>query len=613
VSQSPILVVEQHALYGVVEGFDLTGYIVHDVFIQFPSNDFRVTAIGAGWNSNTWEVTSNCNFFQQSAGLFSSEESPCSIVNSSDLADYDSRWMIGANCNSNADGILYSMGGNTQQLTNWNNGNFSASNHVLFRLPTDQLNAVQNGRIQIGRFTTCGNICLTVGVQYFENYSGPGSTFNTAQLSGCFDHPCLANPIATSPIVYQEGCSTQSQVVSINPSGNGNSEAMLFNAAGNFEQLVSMPNGLLNLNGLEAGSYFFSIQDEVGCRDTSELFSIPEFIPLSVQESHVNVNCFGGNSGVVQLNFLGGTSPVHWTTGNVNLPTSINNLTSGNYTYLIEDINGCQDSISIYIDEPAELTLLVANQTETSCFNSCDASFSYNVFGGTGQLAVEWNNQTQTTTSGTFSNLCGGYGNIVLSDAVGCVKLFPLEITTPDSIQVSISLTPPLCEENSTGMVEFNFSGGVGNLNVNFEPGSFVEYPFSLTQIQLQNLTPQEVIYSVEDDNNCIVSDTLVVEATFQSDKSFALTSTPETCWNTNDASASIEIFNASGQEQLQWNDDLLQTTATAVGLDGNRTIEVTITDEFGCKYTREVFVPLTDGCIFIAELISPNGDGDND
>ena len=31
------------------------------------------------------------------------------------------------------------------------------------------------------------------------------------------------------------------------------------------------------------------------------------------------------------------------------------------------------------------------------------------------------------------------------------------------------------------------------------------------------------------------------------------------------------------------------------------------------CIYKRTVFVPLKDGCIFIANAITPNGDGSND
>ena len=38
-AQSPVLVVDQHALYGTVEGVDMTGYIIHDVYVEFPNNN----------------------------------------------------------------------------------------------------------------------------------------------------------------------------------------------------------------------------------------------------------------------------------------------------------------------------------------------------------------------------------------------------------------------------------------------------------------------------------------------------------------------------------------------------------------------------------------------
>jgi hypothetical protein len=179
---------------------------------------------------------------------------PCANAGLNTLAELSSRWMIGGACNGLNDGVLYSMGGDGTVLNNWGTGNFNSLNHVLFRIPTDPLTQTSNNRIQIGRFTTCGNVCVDAGIQYFENYNGPGSVFQTAQLSACFAQPCLLNPIPTIPNVQQIGCTTASQLVSMIQGGNGNSNGDLYTSTGGFVQSVGIPNGLLLLSGLEANT-----------------------------------------------------------------------------------------------------------------------------------------------------------------------------------------------------------------------------------------------------------------------------------------------------------------------------------------------------------------------
>ncbi|NBP06732.1 MAG: hypothetical protein EBV15_11060, partial [Bacteroidetes bacterium] len=163
-AQEPFLVVEQHALYGEIEGVDMSGYIVNDVFVEFPNGNFLLTTLGAGWTNTMWKLSSDCNFFHASNTGYSSEQLLCANAGFNTLADVSSRWIIGATCNGTSDGVLYAMGGDANALNSWTTGNFISLNHVLFRLPTDPHTQLINNRIQIGRFTSCGNVCVDAGI-----------------------------------------------------------------------------------------------------------------------------------------------------------------------------------------------------------------------------------------------------------------------------------------------------------------------------------------------------------------------------------------------------------------------------------------------------------------
>jgi gliding motility-associated-like protein len=88
--------------------------------------------------------------------------------------------------------------------------------------------------------------------------------------------------------------------------------------------------------------------------------------------------------------------------------------------------------------------------------------------------------------------------------------------------------------------------------------------------------------------------------------------SSPVTCWNEQDGTATASVVGGFQPIEYLWSDEDSQTTATATGLYED-TYSVVVSDSLGCTLTRVVTVEPTIGCFFIAEAITPNGDGYND
>ena len=88
--------------------------------------------------------------------------------------------------------------------------------------------------------------------------------------------------------------------------------------------------------------------------------------------------------------------------------------------------------------------------------------------------------------------------------------------------------------------------------------------------------------------------------------------SSPVTCWSEQDGTATASVVGGFQPIEYLWSDEDAQTTATATGLYED-TYSVVVTDSLGCTLTRVVTVEPTIGCFFIAEAITPNGDGYND
>ena len=614
------LVADYTAHYGIVEGTDLTGYVTYDVYVAFPNSNYRLTSIGGGLQADpnfTVQISSDCNFFQHINGSYFSEGINCADYSASPALEWDSRFALGSECN-NTSSSLYNVSSEMNALNNWENGSstISLSNTLFFRMPNDpSVQTNTENKILVGRFTTCGNLCVKLGAQYFENYSGPGSAFQTEVLEGCFNNPCLSNPIDQTATVTQTGCSTETQVINLNAGGNVPVTYELWNTSVN--ALVGTSNsmdGSCSFNAPSAGSFVIHSTDTYGCRDTTNAISILEFIPPSVQLIGNNLTCFQDASGSIEISGSGGTGALTELSTSSPLPFTLMNLNAGVLNVQVIDENGCLASSSVLLEEPAVLQATLAQQTDLVCATQCTGAISYSSNGGVGNYSVELlSNGSSGLASGILTNLCGGADTLVISDGNGCVFQLPFELNYPDSLQIQSSIAEPTCYEYVDGNANLFFSGGTGSLLIDIANGNFEILPQSVVEYQLANLGVGTISIHVEDDAGCSIDEVISVESVFPSNLNLNTTSTEESCFNNLDGTAEALLQGGNGPFSFLWNDLQAQQTALATGLVGNRNYRVEVTDVNNCIYKRTVFVPLKDGCIFIANAITPNGDGSND
>ncbi len=99
---------------------------------------------------------------------------------------------------------------------------------------------------------------------------------------------------------------------------------------------------------LGPGTYTVTIQETDGCAYIQE-FILTEPAPLTIDTIlTVDVTCFGGTDGVVELNPEGGVGPYLFTFDGIDWQTDSNftTLTAGTYTFTIKDSYGCESSIT---------------------------------------------------------------------------------------------------------------------------------------------------------------------------------------------------------------------------------------------------------------------------
>lgn len=205
---------------------------------------------------------------------------------------------------------------------------------------------------------------------------------------------------------------------------------------------------------------------------------------LSVVDT-VHVNCYGDDSGSVDLDVSSAASPFYLYLDNgvvLNDNVSFLNLSAADYVVYIEDANGCSDTISFKIKQPSELVL------DLSCDNNLIMA---EVSGGVTDYNLDWRNENGNLLSNDFEIefQSDTFYNLELTDAKGCQIMDSIYLSIDFSVD-QLSGDVPLDINITNYSTEGNFfwDFGDGTLSSDYEPShSYLEVgPYDL-QLVLTN------------------------------------------------------------------------------------------------------------------------------
>lgn len=368
-----------------------------------------------------------------------------------------------------------------------------------------------------------------------------------------------------------------------------------------------------------AGGYVVTITDQNGCTKNVD-FTVNEPEALDFGLDITNVTCFSLNNGTVAVTeIIGGTAPfgVSLNEGDFFpfIPDStFEDLIPGDYIIEVVDSNNCAASQNFTITEPDLLTITLDTTIACSCGGICDGVLQYLGEGGTPNYQyLLMPDSILGPGFGVVNGICAGDYEIFLIDANECTDSLEFTITEPDPLTIEVLLDAPTCTGMNDGSAEITVGGGTGELSFFVQPDDYIAEPIDSVTYGLSELIEDSLFLELSDENGCRIFDTLAIVPDIITDMILTMSQTPETCWNAIDGTATVAVQNGNPPLSYEWDDNLLQTTATAMGLAPNAEYTVRVTDDIGCNLTASVFVEANIGCFFIATAITPNGDGVND
>jgi len=175
------------------------------------------------------------------------------------------------------------------------------------------------------------------------------------------------------------------------------------------------------------------------------------------------------------------------------------NLPGGNYTVLVQDLNGCQGSIAATVGQPSTIDLTLANSNNVSCNGGSNGSAVTAISGGLAPYTYTLNGGS-SQSSGTYSNLTAGTYTVEVTDANGCTDTQPVTITQPTVVTLSfVSATDASCS-GSDGSLTVAGAGGTGTLHYSSNGGA------TQTSPTFNTVAGGTYTIQVVDDNGCSAS-----------------------------------------------------------------------------------------------------------
>lgn len=262
------------------------------------------------------------------------------------------------------------------------------------------------------------------------NLSAGNYTITVTDNVGCIKTETIVIPQApvftVNPIVFNVSCfGANNGSINLNLTG-GIAPVALTWADGSTAGLIR--------NNLPPGVYSATISDGTPCY-IQRTFTIIEPLPIVLSANLTNaLNCTNASTGAINLTVAGGTLPYTYSWSNGQATEDLVNLTSGNYSVIVTDANGCSATAQYPIVRPAPITITVTTQTDFDCAaHTVDQSFIAQVSGGVPPYQLQWSSGVISGVNNEImhSNV-NGTVILTVTDSNTCTANYTVTVDTPE-------------------------------------------------------------------------------------------------------------------------------------------------------------------------------------
>ncbi|MBL6663581.1 MAG: gliding motility-associated C-terminal domain-containing protein [Flavobacteriales bacterium] len=257
---------------------------------------------------------------------------------------------------------------------------------------------------------------------------------------------------------------------------------------------------------------------------------------------------------------------------------TLTGLFGGNYTITTQDVNSCSESISLTSNSIATTVFsptFFTNGYNVNCYGDCNGQIFVNLTNPSELYTIDWymdsvfgapfySSTTATSNSSSQNNLCAGQYVFLFTSESGCQSTRNYTLREPDSLDIQGIASEVVCSSGSSGSVEIDVTGGVGE-SINNANGNVVDtldYTFSWTSTNAFTSTDEDIFgltsgdytVSVTDANGCTAQKLFSVVDTVAPVTLSLISQDSVKCFGLNDGA--LEVSASGGRGTLEFSID---------------------------------------------------------
>ncbi|MFH6970007.1 T9SS type B sorting domain-containing protein [Flavobacterium petrolei] len=396
----------------------------------------------------------------------------------------------------------------------------------------------------------------------------PGTyNFSVTDTNGCISNSVtytVVNQLIAGAILVKDLTCAPTPAATINVTitgGTGPFSYQMYNGVTAVGGTTAVIGTTFTANPTTAGFYSFVITDSYTptCSVTTNTVELTTPVTPTFTAIGTDATCNGDSNGTVTVTPTAGLAPFSFalsgpainntgdTTGNYS------GLAAGSYTVVITDAKGCTSvaAPAIVIDEPIVVSATISVTTPLSCGTgnvTQAATVTAVPSGGNGSYQYNFNNQGFTTNN-TFVTNTAGPVSVLVRDTNGCsfataVGTTVIVLDPPTNMDISGSLIYCAPATSTTSTVIINsVTAGVGPFTYQMLSPSVIN---NFGSNSFAGLAAGDYLFQVTDNNGCTYQELYTVAPRVDIAVTVAA-STDETCFNSNDGTATFTVSNSAG------------------------------------------------------------------
>ena len=271
-----------------------------------------------------------------------------------------------------------------------------------------------------------------------------------------------------------------------------------------------------DLMNLEGGVYTVVVTDQAGCTlEQTITVTQPEDLEITLDSTSSymggwDVSCALSSDGAIYTSTEGGQEPYDFSWNTMGDPDfadteDVTGLEAGEYELVVTDDNGCIQNLMVTLEAPDTLEATITGTEELPCSTTDEGSLSASAEGGTPGYTFSWSGPNGfTSMDADIDDLLPGVYTVEITDVNGCIDTGEFEITSPDSLEITINV-PDFngfeiqCAGGTSGVVNPVVSGGTAPFTYSWTgPDGFTS-----SDQNIEDLEPGTYCVEVTDANDC--------------------------------------------------------------------------------------------------------------